>query len=124
MKEFSASSRVRSFGFALVGLAHMLRTQHNAWIHLAATFVAVAAGIWFHITANDWRWLIVTIALVWTAEATNTAFEHVCDVVSPEFREAVKHAKDIAAGAVLVSAAGALCLGVLVFWPYVSTGIG
>jgi diacylglycerol kinase (ATP) len=116
---FSIGSRVKSFGYALRGLGYMLRTQHNAWIHLAATAVVVAAGLALQIAAQDWRWIVIAIALVWAAEIVNTAFEHLCDVVQPEFHISVKTAKDVAAGAVLVAAIAAAIIGVLVFWPYI-----
>lgn len=57
--------------------------------------------------------------MVWIAEALNTAFEHLCDVVSPEFHASVKLSKDIAAGGVLICAVGAMILGVMIFVPYV-----
>jgi diacylglycerol kinase (ATP) len=116
---FSLAKRINSFGYALSGLGFVLRTQHNAWIHLAATMVVVAAGIALRISAEDWRWVVMAIALVWVAEALNTAVEHVCNVVQPEFHASVKTAKDVAAGAVLAAAVGAAIIGVLVFWPYV-----
>lgn len=96
----------------------MLKTQHNAWLHFAATICVVVAGFYFHLGNEDWRWLVVAMMMVWTAEAFNTAVEYVCDVVSPSYSEAVKHAKDIAAGAVLICAVGALVIGVLIFLPY------
>ncbi len=55
------------------------------------------------------------------SELVNTAFEHLCDVVQPELHASVKAAKDVAAGAVLVASIGAAVIGVLVFWPYVSS---
>ena len=55
---------------------------------------------------------------VWVAEAINTSFEHLCDVVSPEFHASVQKSKDIAAGAVLICAIGTTVLGLLVFLPY------
>jgi diacylglycerol kinase (ATP) len=116
---FSLAKRINSFGYALSGLGFVLRTQHNAWIHLAATLVVVAAGIVLQITAEDWRWVVLAIALVWVAEALNTAVEHVCNVVQPEFHASVKAAKDVAAGAVLAAATGAAIIGILVFWPHV-----
>jgi diacylglycerol kinase (ATP) len=112
-------ARIRSFRNALAGLWFMLRTQHNAWVHLAATLLVCVAGFALNINAADWRWLIAAILLVWIAEALNTAFEHLCDVVSPDFHQAVQKSKDIAAGAVLICAIGAICLGVMTFWPYV-----
>lgn len=117
---FSAMARIRSFRYALAGLWFMLRTQHNAWLHLAATLLVCAAGIALKVRASDWRWLIAAIALVWVAETLNTAFEHLCDVISPDFHHAVQRSKDVAAGAVLVCAVASLCIGVLTFWPYVA----
>ena len=96
----------------------MLRSQHNARIHLAASLTVVLAGLWVHLSRADWRWVTAAIVLVWVAETTNTAFEYLCDVVAPEFHVSVEKAKDIAAGAVLISSVGALALGVLTFWPY------
>ncbi len=117
---FSLASRVRSFRYAFTGVAFMLRTQHNAWLHLISTLLALGLGVLFKVKADDWRWLITAILMVWSAEAFNTAVEYVCDVVSPGYSEVVKHAKDIAAGAVLISAACALAIGLITFWPYVA----
>ena len=119
-KTFSIAGRLQSFRYAASGIAFMLRTQHNAWIHLTITIAVCLAGWWFKLSAADWRWLIVAVVLVWVAETMNTAFEHVCDVVAPEFHVSVEKAKDVAAGAVMICAAGAVVLGVLTFWPYLS----
>ncbi len=115
---FSFIARLRSFGYAFRGLKFMLKTQHNAWIHLAATIAVIAAGIWMNLSFYDWRWIIFAIGFVWVAEIVNTAFEHLCNVVQPEFHASVKAAKDVAAGAVLVAAFTAVILGLLVFLPY------
>lgn len=115
---FSIAARLKSFSHAFAGLAHMLRTQHNAWLHLIATVAVVGAGSVLKISADDWRWAIAAIVLVWVAEAMNTAFEHLCDVVQPEFHVAVQRSKDIAAGAVLICAIGAVLLGAFTFAPY------
>jgi diacylglycerol kinase (ATP) len=63
--------------------------------------------------------LVLAIVSVWTAEAMNTAFEFLCDVVSPDFHPMVEKAKDVAAGAVLVCAIGAAGVGALVLGPRV-----
>ena len=115
---FAIAARLKSFTFAFAGIATMLRTQHNAWLHLVATIAVIAAGFALNISADDWRWLVTAIVLVWTAETVNTAFEHLCDVVSPEFQASVQKSKDIAAGAVLICAIGAVIIGLLVFVPY------
>ena len=115
---FSLADRARSFCYAFAGLAYMLRSQHNAWLHLLATVAVCLAGWWFSLSAADWRWIVTAIALVWVAETMNTAFEYVCDVVSPEFHVSVARAKDIAAGAVLICAGCSALIGILTFWPY------
>ena len=115
---FSVSDRVKSIGYALRGLGFMLKTQPNAWIHLGATASVITAGLWLRIRDEDWRWIVIAIGVVWMAEIVNTAFEHLCDVVQPEFHISVKTAKDVAAGAVLVAAMAAAIIGVLVFLPY------
>jgi diacylglycerol kinase (ATP) len=117
MSRFSVAARLRSFQYALRGIAAMLRTQHNAWIHAAATVAVLGAGFALRIAAGEWLAVVLAIMAVWTAEALNTAFETLCDVASPEFHPMVKRAKDVAAGAVLVSAIGALCVGAIVFGP-------
>ena len=116
---FTVAARVKSFRHAFAGLGFMLRSQHNAWIHLNATLAVVAAGLGLKVRAGDWRWLIAALALVWTAEAMNTAFEHLCDVVSPEFHAGVQRCKDVAAGAVLICALAAALTGAITFWPYI-----
>jgi diacylglycerol kinase (ATP) len=116
---FSITDRVKSFGYALRGLGFMLKSQHNAWIHLGITVLVIAAGFALQLPPAEWRWIVLAIALVWVAEIVNTAFEHLCDVVQPEFHVLVKTAKDVAAGAVLIAAIAAAMIGVMVFWPYV-----
>ena len=96
----------------------MLRTQHNAWIHALATLVVVAAGLFFGLKASEWLWLILAIVAVWTAEALNTAFELLADVASPGFHPLVEKSKDVAAGAVLISAVGSVVIGVIVLGPH------
>jgi diacylglycerol kinase len=115
---FTLAARGKSFRYAAQGIVFMLKTQHNAWLHLLATLFVTGLGLYFQVTANEWRWLIVAMVLVWSAEAFNTAVEYVCDVVSPDYAEAVKHAKDIAAGAVLICAVGAVLIGGVTFWAY------
>lgn len=97
----------------------MIRTQRNAWIHLFATLGVVTCGIVFQIQRTDWLWVVAAAALVWTAEALNTAIECVSDAVAREPNERVKTAKDTAAGAVLLASVGAAVIGVMVFYPYI-----
>lgn len=117
-RPFQFTGRIRSFKYAFVGIWTMLKSQHNAWVHAFATFGVIGAGIFFGVSAAEWCWLVLAIMAVWTAEALNTAFEFLADVASPEFHPLVKHSKDVAAGAVLISAIGAVVIGLLVLGPH------
>jgi diacylglycerol kinase (ATP) len=98
----------------------MLRCQHNAWIHAGATVLVIAAALILHVSMGDWCWIILAISIVWTAEALNTAFEFLADVASPAFHPLVRDAKNVAAGAVLITAIAAAIIGALIFWPYLA----
>ncbi|MBU0677150.1 MAG: diacylglycerol kinase family protein [Verrucomicrobia bacterium] len=117
-RPFEFTGRIRSFKFAFVGIWTMLKSQQNAWVHACATVGVVFAGIFFGVSAAEWCWLVLAIMAVWTAEALNTAFEFLADVASPDFHPLVKHSKDVAAGAVLISAIGAVAIGLLVLGPH------
>lgn len=116
---FSFSGRIRSGVHAVEGIIEMLRSQHNAWVHLVATVVVIAAGWLYSVSAAQWCFLILVMMAVWVAEALNTAFELLCDVASPEFHPLVKKSKDVAAGAVLLSAVGAASVGAIIFAPLI-----
>ena len=115
---FSIVSRIRSFKFAFRGIWIFLSTQHNAWIHVSA---AVTVGIFaavFHLSTIEWCVLILTVGMVLTAEAFNTAIEFLSDAVTTEFNPLIGKAKDVAAGAVLVAAAAAFVIGCFIFIPH------
>ncbi|MEO8605191.1 MAG: diacylglycerol kinase family protein [bacterium] len=116
-RPFEFTGRIRAFRYAFAGIWTMLRSQQNAWIHAAATAITVGLALLLRINTGEWCWIVLAIMSVWTAEALNTAFEFLADVASPEFHPLVKHAKDVAAGAVLISAVGATVIGVLVLGP-------
>jgi diacylglycerol kinase len=109
--------RVRSFRCAARGLFGLIRSEHNARLHLAATIIVCALAAWLRVTVNDWCWLAAAITMVWTAEALNTALERLADAATPEFHPLVGQAKDLAAAAVLIAALGAAVIGVLVLGP-------
>jgi diacylglycerol kinase (ATP) len=98
----------------------MIRCQHNAWIHALVTIAVVVAGVLSQLSRFEWCWIVLAIATVWTAEALNTAFEFLADVASPSFHPIVREAKDVAAGAVLITAIAAAVIGTIIFWPHVN----
>jgi diacylglycerol kinase len=121
---FSLTARVKSFVHAFRGLAHLVRSQPNARIHLLATVLICAAGTHVGLGRTEWLWIVLAVVLVWSAEAFNTALEHLADALHPERHPRIGLAKDMAAAAVLIAAVGAAAIGVLVFWPYLSGASG
>lgn len=117
-KPFQFTGRIRSFKYAFRGAGIMIRTQHNAWIHAAATCAVTGAGFALGISRAEWMWIILAVMAVWTAEALNTAFEFLADAASPSFHPLVGRAKDVAAGAVLIAAVGSAMIGLLIFIPH------
>ncbi|MBN1457578.1 MAG: diacylglycerol kinase family protein [Sedimentisphaerales bacterium] len=115
---FSIISRLKSIKYAISGIASMIKSQQNAWVHAVATALVVFFGLFFHLHDPQWCMLVLAIMAVWTAEALNTALEFMADVASPEFHPLIEKAKDVAAGAVLISAAGAVVIALLVLGPY------
>jgi diacylglycerol kinase (ATP) len=113
----SFTGRLRSVRCALNGIGVMLRSQHNAWLHALATAAVVGLALALALSASEWCWIVLAIVAVWTAEALNTAFEFLTDVASPGFHPIAGKAKDVAAGAVLISALGAVAIAGLVFGP-------
>lgn len=110
--------RWNAFRCAFAGLAHLIKTQPHAQWHLLVTVLVVALGFIFSVTRMEWLALLLAMALVWVAEAFNTAIELTCDAVSEEMHPLIGHAKDVAAGAVLIAAIFAVTVGAIVFWSY------
>ena len=110
-------SRIAAFGHAFRGWWHVLQTQHNAWIHSIVATVIVALGLWLGLPPHDWAIIVLTIAMVFTAEFINTAIEAVVDLASPIHHPLAKVGKDVGAGAVLVAALAAALIGLLILGP-------
>ena len=109
--------RLDSFKFAFAGIRDLFKTEPNAIIHLIAAIIAIALGFFFSISKTEWCFVIFSIAIVLSAEAFNTAIEHLTNLVSPDFNELAGKTKDVAAAAVLFVAFGAAAIGLLIFLP-------
>lgn len=111
------TSRLHAFRHAFRGWGHVLKTQQNAWIHSLVASLVIVMGVWLGIEARDWAVLVITIAMVFTAEFINTAIEAVVDLASPSIHPLAKVGKDVGAGAVLVAALAAIIVGLLILGP-------
>ncbi|WP_317932353.1 diacylglycerol kinase family protein [Halioxenophilus sp. WMMB6] len=120
---FSFGSRLKSVGYAAAGIVELVLSQHNAWIHLIATLMVVLAGLFFGVKQLEWCLLVFAIMAVWLAEGLNTALEFLCDAVTHDFHPLIKKSKDVAAGSVLLTAMGAVIVGLIIFLPYLSASL-
>lgn len=117
-ERFSIVKRAKSFTHAGRGIKIFIKTTHNAWIHLIILALAIVCGLYFNISYLDWMLLIFAAGLVLTAEAFNTAIEIDINLTSPEFHPYARDTKDVAAGAVLISALTAAAIGIGIFGTY------
>ena len=115
---FSLRDRVRSFAHALRGVGVLIRSQHNARVHLAATVLVVLMGVLLGVSRMEWCLLVIAMMVVWVAEGMNTGLELLADHCSAAQDPLIGAAKDVAAGAVLLAALGALLVGAFVFLPH------
>jgi diacylglycerol kinase (ATP) len=115
---FRLSDRAAGFRHAIRGIWLVVRTQHNAWIHLVATLGVIGVGLCLPLVHWEWAALVFAIGLVWTAEALNTAIEFLADEVSREKREGIGYAKDAGAAGVLLASLAAAVIGGIVFVPH------
>ena len=114
---FSPGRFWRSFLFAWEGILHISRSQPNWRIHLVAASGVIALGVVLRVPASELAILVLTIGLVLTAEAVNTAVESAVDAMGGTQSLPSKHAKDAAAGAVLLAAATSVVVALLLFVP-------
>ena len=116
-KRFSWKERGNSFSYAWDGLKAVFRTEHNTWIHLSLTFVAIILGFILKISKGEFLAIIIAMTMVWVAEIFNTAIEKTMDFISKEKHPQIKLVKDLAAAAVLITAMSAVIVGAIIFLP-------
>ena len=109
--------RMRSMKFALKGMWLLLTTEDSIKAQSFLGLIAVAIGFYFDISATEWMFQIIVIALVLVAEACNTAVEKMADFVHPEFHKKIGFIKDIAAGAPSFAAIFALVVTGIIYVP-------
>ena len=108
------------FKNAFAGLAHAFHSQPNFRVHCFIATIVVSAGIVFQLTPLEWALLLFTIIWVLLAEMINTAIESMVDLITTDYRQDAKVAKDVAAGAVLLGALGSIIIGLIIFLPKIT----
>lgn len=114
---FTLRKRLRSFRFAFNGIRLLVTCEHNAWIHCFIAACVIITGCIVKLSATEWIAIAMAIGMVLAAEAFNSAIEALADAVSPDYNEAIKRTKDLAAGAVLLLAISSAVIGLIIFIP-------
>ncbi len=108
-------SFLKAFVYAFCGIKNTVKTERNFRIHIIAAVYVTGFSFFYDLSKTEYILLILTFLSVMVAELINTAIETVVDICSPDYSELAEFAKDAAAGAVLISASGAVITGIILF---------
>lgn len=113
----SPKQLIQSIGHAIAGFFTALKSEASLKIQTSLGLIAIGLGIYFEITTTEWMFVTLSIAAVLTTETVNSSIEELADRVTLENDPMIKKVKDMAAGAVLISAIASLVIGCLIFIP-------
>lgn len=126
MKPFTMSvtfktpqSILKSQKHAFEGVFSIIKSERNFRIQIVVAILVITLSLILRISHQDWLAVAFLITLVLISEAFNSVIEAVCDTVSQEYRVNIKYAKDVSAGAVLLSSLLSFILGLIIFLPYI-----
>lgn len=109
--------QIESFLYAFNGIRCAFKSEAHLKFHCCIALLVIVCGFLFQISIMEWIACLLCIGSVISAELINTAIEAVTDLATKESHPLAKKAKDVAAGAVLVSAITAATIGLLIFVP-------
>jgi diacylglycerol kinase (ATP) len=110
---------LKSADHAIEGILHAAKTQRHLRYHFYAAAVILTACYALGLTKNEFLIIALAVIAVLAAEMLNSAIESMVDLLEPKHHEKARTAKDIAAGAVLITAFGAVVIGYIVLFPYI-----
>ncbi len=105
-----------SFNYAFEGIIYTLKTQRNMRIHFVIAILVLFCSIFFELSKVETLILFFTIALVIVTEMINTAIETTIDLITDKYHELAKIAKNVAAGAVLISTVNSIIVAYIIFF--------
>lgn len=117
MKSKSLSQRVRAFGYAFQGIATLWRSGVHFRLMVGMALAVIILAALLSVSRQEWALLLLSCALVLTAEGLNSALEHLTDLASPQPHPLAQKAKDSAAAAALLASLFAAAVGLLIFGP-------
>lgn len=107
---------IDSFNYAIEGIIHTVRTQRNMKIHFIIALFILFACFFYKVSKIELLILLITVTMVIAAEMINTAIEFTIDATTNFYHPLAKIAKNVAAGAVLITTFNALIVGYIIFW--------
>ncbi len=116
-KESFFVNRIKSIGYAFKGAVLLLKTESNIKIQFVIGIIVIILGFYFQISSTEWILQILTIALVISVEGLNTAIEKIADFIHPEYHKKIGFIKDVAAGAVFITAICSIIIGLIIYVP-------
>lgn len=117
LKDNQSTRFIHAFQYAVAGVIYAFKTERNFKIHSFAAILALLFAYFFSVTRIEWMLLILVIGMTMTLELINTALENVVNLITVEWHPLAKAAKDVAAGAVLVSSLMSVIIGLIIFIP-------
>lgn len=115
MKPGKNKDVIDSFNVAIEGIIESIRSERNMKFHFFCAIIVAILVIFLGIGRIELMILLLSISLVIVMELINTAIECCVDLASPKYHILAKKAKDVAAGAVFLSAINAVVVGYLIF---------
>lgn len=114
---------IESFNNALNGILYTIKSERNMKFHVAAALAVLLLSLFLDLTRVEFLILCLSVAVVLICELLNTAVEVLVDIIVDGYHPKAKIVKDVAAGAVLVSAFTSLIVGYLLFFDRISTSL-
>lgn len=108
----------------LDGISYVTKNEKNFKREIALGIIALILSYILKIDKIEFIIILTMICLVLTAEIINTAIERTVDLVTKEYHELARIAKDVSAGSVLVTSIFSLIIGIIIFMPKIITLLG
>ena len=114
----------KSFNHAIDGIIYCIKYEHNMIIILFATILVVVFGLEFKLSTPEWLFIIFICGAIAACEFINSSVEAIVDLITKDYNELAKIAKDTASSASLILCTTALIGGIIIFIPRIIELIG
>lgn len=115
---------IDSMNHALDGISYTIDHERNFKIEMIIAMLVIVAGFLFKVSKTEWLILLITTSSVLVLELVNTSIERCVDLITKDYQELAKYAKDVSAGAVLLASLFSICVGIIIFLPKILEMIG